>query len=218
MIEITNSVVFGFDPALRGMRNPFNSWDKGDSRWYNDPLYDDEHPMFIHDNPTFAIGENDHKLAMKLIKAGSDHRKFLRMIQVWVDIKAPLYWWKEFDTYRVGTTANSCSTMHTLHKRDLTLEDFSLDGASEDAQTVLKHTLTMLNCYRREYVETKSVDAWRALIQLLPSGFMQLRTVNLNYAVLRNMYYARKGHKLTEWETFRKWCESLPYSEFITEV
>ena len=108
--------------------------------------------------------------------------------------------------------------MHTLHKRDLTLEDFSLDGASEDAQTVLKHTLTMLNCYRREFVETKSVDAWRALIQLLPSGFMQIRTVNLNYAVLRNIYHARKGHKLSEWETFREWCENLPYSEFITEV
>ena len=211
MIEITNDVVFGFEPALRGMRNPFNSWDKGDSSF-----------LAIYcsgiTEPELEIGERDYELATKLIKAGSDHGKFLRMIQVWVQIKAPLYWWKEFDTYKIGTTANSCSTMHTLHKRDLTLEDFSLDGASEDAQTVLKHTLTMLNCYRREFVETKSVDAWRALIQLLPSGFMQLRTVNLNYAVLRNIYHARKGHKLSEWETFRKWCESLPYSEFITEV
>ena len=211
MIEITNDVVFGFEPALRGMRNPFNSWDKGDSSF-----------LAIYcsgiTEPELEIGERDYELATKLIKAGSDHGKFLRMIQVWVQIKAPLYWWKEFDTYKIGTTANSCSTMHTLHKRDLTLEDFSLDGASEDAQTVLKHTLTMLNCYRREFVETKSVDAWRALIQLLPSGFMQLRTVNLNYAVLRNIYHARKGHKLSEWETFRKWCENLPYSEFITEV
>lgn len=200
MLNFHSQDIYGFDVAIRAMRNPLNSWNKSD---------------------TFSelkIGENDHELALKLIKAGSDHAKFLRMIQVWVDIEAPLYWWKEFDTYKVGTTANSCSTMHTLHKRDLTLEDFSLDGASEDAQTVLKHTLTMLNCYRREYVETKSVDAWRALIQLLPSGFMQLRTVNLNYAVLRNIYHARKGHKLSEWETFRKWCESLPYSEFITEV
>ena len=211
MIEITNDVVFGFEPALRGMRNPFNSWDKGDSSF-----------LAIYcsgiTEPELEIGERDYELATKLIKAGSDHGKFLRMIQVWVQIKAPLYWWKEFDTYKIGTTANSCSTMHTLHKRDLTLEDFSLDGASEDAQTVLKHTLTMLNCYRREFVETKSVDAWRALIQLLPSGFMQIRTVNLNYAVLRNIYHARKGHKLSEWETFRKWCENLPYSEFITEV
>lgn len=186
------------------MRNPLNSWDKADGTYNAWREYE--------------LGEKDHELAMKLIKAGSDHAKFLRMIQVWVDIEAPLYWWKEFDTYKVGTTANSCSTMHTLHKRDLTLEDFSLDGASEDAQTVLKHTLTMLNCYRREFVETGSKDAWRALIQLLPSGFMQLRTVNLNYAVLRNIYHARKGHKLSEWETFRKWCESLPYSEFISEV
>ena len=211
MIEITNDVVFGFEPALRGMRNPFNSWDKGDSSF-----------LAIYcsgiTEPELEIGERDYELATKLIKAGSDHGKFLRMIQVWVQIKAPLYWWKEFDTYKIGTTANSCSTMHTLHKRDLTLEDFSLDGASEDAQTVLRHTLTMLNCYRREFVETGSKDAWRALIQLLPSGFMQLRTVNLNYAVLRNIYHARKGHKLSEWETFRKWCENLPYSEFITEV
>lgn len=211
MIEITNDVVFGFEPALRGMRNPFNSWDKGDSSF-----------LAIYcsgiTEPELEIGERDYELATKLIKAGSDHGKFLRMIQVWVQIKAPLYWWKEFDTYKIGTTANSCSTMHTLHKRDLTLEDFSLDGASEDAQTVLRHTLTMLNCYRREFVETGSKDAWRALIQLLPSGFMQIRTVNLNYAVLRNIYHARKGHKLSEWETFRKWCENLPYSEFITEV
>lgn len=204
MLDWLEHSVYGFDSAIRAMRNPLNSWDKADGS------YDAWGEYYL--------GEKDHELAMKLIKAGSDHAKFLRMIQVWVDIKAPLYWWKEFDTYKVGTTANSCSTMHTLHKRDLTLEDFSLDGASEDAQTVLKHTLTMLNCYRREYVETKSVDAWRALIQLLPSGFMQLRTVNLNYAVLRNIYHARKGHKLSEWETFRKWCESLPYSEFITEV
>lgn len=199
MLNFHSQNIYGFDVAIGAMRNPLNSWNKSD---------------------TFGelkIGENDHELALKLIKAGSDHAKFLRMIQVWVDIEAPLYWWKEFDTYKIGTTANSCSTMHTLHKRDLTLEDFSIDGASEDAQTVLKHTLTMLNCYRREYVETGSKDAWRALIQLLPSGFMQLRTVNLNYAVLRNMYHARKGHKLNEWETFRLWCENLPYSEFITE-
>lgn len=204
MLHRLEHSVYGFDSAISAMRNPLNSWDKADGTYNAWREYE--------------LGEKDHELAMKLIKAGSDHAKFLRMIQVWVDIEAPLYWWKEFDTYKVGTTANSCSTMHTLHKRDLTLEDFSLDGASEDAQTVLKHTLTMLNCYRREFVETGSKDAWRALIQLLPSGFMQLRTVNLNYAVLRNIYHARKGHKLSEWETFRKWCESLPYSEFISEV
>lgn len=199
MLNIGGYDVCGLEPTIIAMRNPLNSWHKSDTT-------------------AAGIGENDHELAMKLIKAGSDHAKFLRMIQVWVDIKAPLYWWKEFDTYKVGTTASSCSTMHTLHKRDLTLEDFSLDAPPEDAQTVLKHTLTLLNCYRREFVETGSKDAWRALIQLLPSGFMQIRTVNLNYAVLRNIYHARKGHKLSEWETFRVWCENLPYSEFITEV
>lgn len=217
MIEISNDVVFGFEPALRGMRNPLNSWNKGDSRWYNDPIYDDRNPRFIHDNPTFSIGENDHKLAMKLIKAGSDHRKFMRMIQVWVDIKAPLYWWKEFDTYKVGTVANSCSTMHTLHKRDLTLDDFSLDGSRPDAVEELKRSLEYLNKCRRDYVETGSIESWRTLIQFNHDGFMQLRTITLSYEVLRKMYRARKGHKLTEWHTFREWVETLPYSEFITE-
>lgn len=200
MLNFHSQDIYGFDVAIRAMRNPLNSWNKSD---------------------TFGelkMGEKDHELAMKLIKAGSDHGKFLRMIQVWVEINAPLYWWKEFDTYKVGTVCNSCSTMHTLHKRDLELNDFSIDGSSRDARTALEHTLQLLNCYRREFVEIGSKDAWRALIQLLPSGFMQLRTVNLNYAVLRNIYHARKGHKLSEWETFRKWCENLPYSEFITEV
>lgn len=209
MIEITNGVVYGFEPALRGMRNPFNSWAKSDSYEQININTEQYEPV---------IGENDHKLAMKLIRAGSDHRKFLRMIQVWVDIEAPLYWWKEFDTYKVGTVANSCSTMHTLHKRDLTVDDFSLDGSSPDAIQALKHWLKFLNFYRRDFVETGSKQSWRTLIQLKNDCLMQLRTVMLSYEVLRKMYHARKGHKLTEWHTFRDWVETLPYSEFITET
>lgn len=203
MLDIRMYEVRGFDMAIKAMRNPLNSWGKSDSTF--NPWGESE------------MGEKDHELAMKLVRSGSDHGKFLRMIQVWVEINAPLYWWKEFDTYKVGTVANSCSTMHTLHKRDLELNDFSLNGASKDARTVLEHTLQLLNCYRREFVETGSKDAWRTLIQLLPSGFMQMRTVNMNYAVLRNIYHARKGHKLSEWSQFLEWVETLPYSEFITE-
>lgn len=232
MIEISNDVVFGFEPALRGMRNPLNSWNKSDSRWYNDPIYDNERPMFIHDNPTFSVGENDHKLAMKLIKAGSDHRKFMRMIQVWVDIKAPLYWWKEFDTYKVGTVANSCSTMHKIADKEFTLNDFSHEHITNEEflgvklnhfvsgsipRQLLCTTIACLNGAREKYLETKDKRYWWQMIQLLPSSYNQLRTVNMNYEVLRNMYHARKNHKLDEWHTFCDWVETLPYSEFITE-
>lgn len=201
MLTIGFHDVQGLDNAIYAMRNPLNSWSKSDSKIVGGK---------------YKLGEQDHKLALKLIKAGTDHAKFLRMIQVWVDITAPLYWWKEFDTYKVGTVANSCSTMHTLHKRPLTVSDFSIDESCEGTREIMEHTVKLLNCYRLQYVEDKDKEAWRSLIQLLPNSYNQTRTVNLNYAVLRNIYKARKGHKLSEWQTFRTWCESLENADFIT--
>lgn len=201
MLTIGFHDVQGLDNAIYAMRNPLNSWSKSDSEIVGGE---------------YKLGEQDHKLALKLIKSGSDHAKFLRMIQVWVDITAPLYWWKEFDTYKVGTVANSCSTMHTLHKRPLTVSDFSIDESCEGTREIMEHTVKLLNCYRLQYVEDKDKEAWRSLIQLLPNSYNQTRTVNLNYAVLRNIYKARKGHKLSEWQTFRTWCEGLENSDFIT--
>ena len=201
MLTIGFHDVQGLDNAIYAMRNPLNSWSKSDSKIVGGK---------------YELGEQDHKLALKLIKAGTDHAKFLRMIQVWVDITAPLYWWKEFDTYKVGTVANSCSTMHTLHKRPLTVSDFSIDESCEGTREIMEHTVKLLNCYRLQYVEDKDKEAWRSLIQLLPNSYNQTRTVNLNYAVLRNIYKARKGHKLSEWQTFRTWCESLENADFIT--
>lgn len=201
MLTIGFHDVQGLDNAIYAMRNPLNSWSKSDSEIVGGE---------------YKLGEQDHKLALKLIKAGSDHAKFLRMIQVWVDITAPLYWWKEFDTYKVGTVANSCSTMHTLHKRPLTVSDFSIDESCEGTREIMEHTVKLLNCYRLQYVEDKDKEAWRSLIQLLPNSYNQTRTVNINYAVLRNIYKARKGHKLSEWQTFRTWCEGLENADFIT--
>lgn len=201
MLTIGFHDVQGLDNAIYAMRNPLNSWAKSDSEIVGGK---------------YELGEEDHKLALKLIKAGTDHAKFLRMIQVWVDITAPLYWWKEFDTYKVGTVANSCSTMHTLHKRPLTVSDFSIDESCEGTREIMEHTVKLLNCYRLQYVEDKDNEAWRSLIQLLPNSYNQTRTVNLNYAVLRNIYKARKGHKLSEWQTFRTWCEGLENADFIT--
>ena len=201
MLTIGFHDVQGLDNAIYAMRNPLNSWSKSDSEIVGGE---------------YKLGEQDHKLALKLVKAGSDHAKFLRMIQVWVDITAPLYWWKEFDTYKVGTVATSCSTMHTLHKRPLTVSDFSIDESCEGTREIMEHTVKLLNCYRLQYVEDKDKEAWRSLIQLLPNSYNQTRTVNLNYAVLRNIYKARKGHKLSEWQTFRTWCESLENADFIT--
>ena len=219
------------------MRNPLESWEKSDSRYHNDPVYDKEHPQFIHDNPVFSIGPNDLSLMMKLRKAGTDHRKFMRMIVVYVDITAPLYWWKEFDTYKVGTVANSCSTMHCIHKKEFTLDDFShehLDDfetcASDDPQymlgdyympdytsvDILTLTVEALNFYRKLYLEAKDKKYWWQMIQLLPTSYNQKRTVMLNYEVLANMYKSRKDHKLDEWHKFCDWIKSLPYSELIT--
>ena len=154
----------------------------------------------------------------RLISAGSDHRKFMRMIMVWVDITAPFYWWKEFDTYKVGTVANSCSTMHKIHAKEITLEDFSTEHMSEYSLNVLKQTIRNLNTARQAFNEGKNKEEWWQMIQLLPTSYNQKRTVMLNYEVLRNMYHARKNHKLDEWRELCKWIETLPYSELITGV
>ena len=213
-----------WDSIIKGIRNPMSvigvantSWDKSDSEL----------------GGKYVIGPNDHSLMMKLRDAGTDHRKFMRMIVVYVDILAPLYWWKEFDTYKVGTVANSCSTMHKIHEKEFTLEDFScehlyatddIDGmyysttAEEEftSSDVLKVVIEALNVYRDLYLKTKDKAYWWQMIQLLPSSYNQKRTVMLNYEVLANMYKSRKGHKLDEWREFCEWIETLPYSELIT--
>lgn len=199
MIKFENTEVCGIRHAIRGMRNAMNSWDKSDS--YEDIIYN-----------TFKLGENDKGLAMKLSKAGTDHRKFLRMITVYADITAPLYWWKEFDTYKVGTVANSCSTMHTIHKRDLTLDDFSINNNQEGYYVDI---IIDLNALREKYCETKDIETFRALIGLLPSSYNQKRTVMLNYEVLANIYKSRQGHKLKEWHDFIEWIEGLPYTDIF---
>lgn len=207
MIKIENTSIYGWESAIRGMRNPMNSWEKSDS--------------IIDHIGLVEIGENDLKLMQQLVKAGTDHSKFMRMITVTVDITAPLYWWKEFDTYKVGTVRNSCSTMHKIHEKEFTINDFSHEHLSMYNDEVLKDIVCALNRARSEYLI--SADAykkiwWWQLIQLLPSSYNQRATVQLNYAVLRNMYHSRKNHKLDEWrEGFCKWVESLPYSELITE-
>ena len=208
MIKIENIEVFGWEAAIRGMRNPLNSWDKSDS--YINDLTDE-----------FVIGSNDLDLMKKLIASGSDHSKFMRMINVTLDITAPLYWWKEFDTYKVGTVRNSCSTMHKIHEKEFTLDDFSFeDFEVKDGEIFLsdcfKNVVADCEMLRKLLVETGNKKYWRGLIQLLPESYNQRATVQLNYAVLRNMYHSRKNHKLDCWRTFCNWIESLPYSELIT--
>lgn len=211
MLDITNVDVTGWEAAVRGMRNPMNSWNKSDSIFYSEDyeLYD-----------YIEIGEADHDLMMKLAKAGSDHRKYLRMIHVSADIDAPFYWWKEYDTYKIGTVANSCSTMHKIHAKEFELSDFSTDYISGDevALAYMNETIEFLNARRDIYNSTGDKDAWYQMIQILPMSYNQLRTVDLNYEVLRNIYFARRGHKLDEWHTFCEWIETLPYHEFITEA
>lgn len=225
MIQIENVETFGFKAAIHGMRNPLNSWSRSDSEYM--PQFDTEYgPM----KAEFAIGENDLKLMQQLCKAGSDHRKFLRMINVTMDIVAPLYWWKEYDTYKVGTVANSCSTMHKLTAKEFTLDDFSCEHLMRDAEgwnieeeyaegesplAALEYTIAVLNFYRKKYLETKDKRYWWQMIQLLPSSYNQRRTVQLNYEVLLNMYHSRKNHKLDEWVNFCKWVETLPYFKAI---
>lgn len=204
MIEITNQFVHGFEAAIRGMRNPLESWEKSDSK-------------FNVDNGIGVwIGANDKQLMMKLVKAGTDHSKFMRMIYVTADINAPLYWWKEFDTYRMGVEKNSCSTMHTLHKRDLTLNDFSIERTCERYLPAFERLIDAINDARRMYLETGDTDFWESMVQMLPSSFMQKRTVCMSYQAIRNMYHARKHHKLKEWREFCAWAWQLPVSELIT--
>ena len=223
MIKIENVEVVGWEHAIRGMRNPLNSWDKSDSGW---------HPMEVADGIGWLIGENDLDLMKRLVKAGTDHRKFMRMIVVYADITAPLYWWKEFDTYKVGTVRNSCSTMHKIQDKEFTLDDFSHEHICIRQSTdVLKETIDTLNVFRDVYLNggilryengnmkcfgKKDKDIWWQMIQLLPSSYNQRATVMLNYEVLANMYHSRRTHKLDEWREFCKWIESLPYSELIT--
>lgn len=232
MIKIENIDVYGWEAAIRGMRNPMNSWDKSDSGYHNCNYYyaccdcpashDDELCDKILEYKNFyIIGDNDLKLMKNLSKAGNDHAKFLRMINVTLDITAPLYWWKEFDTYKVGTVANSCSTMHKIHSKEFTLDDFSTDHLDDISLGVLNIIIENLNFSRKaligEYEDIKKGDKnwWWQMIQLLPSSYNQKRTVQLNYQVLKSMYHARKNHKLDEWVEFCKWCEILPYFKEI---
>ena len=235
MIKFEHTEVVGWEHAIRGMRNPMNSWEKSDSDFHREPInYFDENDMPCTDLRSFVLGQNDQDLMMRLRNAGTDHRKFMRMITVYVDITAPLYWWKEFDTYKVGTVANSCSTMHKIADKEFTLEDFSCEhliarekpfcegDAPEPPNAVwlLNRTIQTLNQYRELCLQTKDKKYWWQMIQLLPSSYNQKRTVMLNYEVLANMYNGRVKvpHKLDEWRIyFAKWVEDLPYSEIITE-
>lgn len=233
MLKIENVETYGWAAAIRGMRNPKNSWDRIDSHpcleadWSGDcamVMNDDEPAKDCDpDKYHFCVGENDFKLMQTLAAAGQDHGKFLRMITVTLDIAAPLYWWKEFDTYKVGTVANSCSTMHKIHAKKFDVNDFSHEHVEEltgddynMSYDFLLRTVDILNYYRKKFLETNDKKYWWQLIQLLPSSFNQRRTVQLNYAVLKNIYHARKDHKLDEWHTLCDWIESLPYSELIT--
>ena len=223
MLKIENTEVMGWEAAIRGMRNPMNSWDKSDSRF---SLLDDCGDC-THCNLRFdecheqQIGPNDLDLMTRLRNAGTDHRKFMRMITVYLDITAPLYWWKEFDTYKVGTVANSCSTMHKIADKEFTMEDFSIEHLNDDRSAEVsnlewfEYLIIHLNRDRRRFIETKDKQYWWQMIQLLPSSYNQRRTVMLNYEVLANIYKSRRNHKLDEWHTYCDWIESLPYSELI---
>ena len=233
MLKIENTEIMGWEAAIRGMRNPMNSWEKSDSRF---SLLEDCGDC-THCNLRFdecleqQIGPNDLDLMTRLRNAGTDHRKFMRMITVYLDVTAPLYWWKEFDTYKVGTVANSCSTMHKIHEKEFTLDDFSTEHVFRDNHMIVHSKddfrsinniqffmwiIDFLNENRRLYIETKDKKYWWQMIQLLPSSYNQRRTVMLNYEVLANIYKSRRNHKLDEWHTFCDWIESLPYSELIT--
>lgn len=209
MLKIENVETTGWEPAIRGMRNPMNSWDKSDSRWHD---------------IRFTVGKNDIDLMQRLAKAGTDHRKFMRMITVYVDILAPLYWWKEFDTYKVGTVANSCSTMHKIAEKEFTFDDFSHEHLTDllapnnatNPVNAMEHIIFCLNFYRDLYLTEKNKVYWWQMIQLLPSSYNQRRTVMLNYEVLANIYKSRRNHKLDEWHVLCDWIESLPLAELIT--
>ena len=231
MIKLENTDVVGWEAAIRGMRNPMNSWENSDSKWYSIGI-PTSNPAAINDkclSQKYCLGNNDLDLMKRLRNAGTDHRKFMRMITVYADITAPLYWWKEFDTYKVGTVANSCSTMHKIHDKEFYEEDFSFekimsgyeaykgDDAMHTAYCSMQNVISALNRLRYMYKITKNKKYWYAMIQLLPSSYNQKRTVMLNYEVLANMYKSRKNHKLDEWHVLCNWIESLPYSELIME-
>ena len=201
MIKIENIDVYGFETAIRGARNPMNSWDRMDS---------------CYNNGEFEMGENDYKLLKNLTIAGPEHRKWNRMVTVTMDITAPLYWWKEYDTYKVGTVANSCSTMHKIQAKEFTLDDFSHEHLLPVVRERLEEDIEWLNHYRELYNEHKDKDFWWQMIQMLPTSYNQKRTVHLNYEVLGSMYHQRRHHKLDEWVEFCDTINTLPYSEFIT--
>ena len=224
MIKFENTEVMNFAGAIRGMRNPLNSWEKSDSyrcdKCYSESVSADQCPIGVnyYYNPSeyghYIIEKNDLALMKKLIKAGSDHRKFMRQILVSVDIIAPLYWWKEFDTYKVGTVSNSCSTMHKIHDKAFTREDFSLEHLLPGPLELMDEIIDMLNHNRMIYLDCKDKKIWWQMIQLLPSSYNQRRTITLNYETLYNIYGSRRNHKLTEWsEGFISWIKSLPYAE-----
>lgn len=226
MLKIENVDVIGWEAAIRGMRNPMNSWEKSDSHWSH--VYDSPKAVMVIDENAFLLGENDLGLMNRLRNSGTDHRKFMRMITVYLDITAPLYWWKEFDTYKVGTVANSCSTMHKIADKAFTLNDFSHEHLFHnvndaeiwlniDFPNVLENVIFYLNKARELYLKTKDKKYWWQMIQLLPSSYNQRRTIMLNYEVLTNIYKSRRNHKLDEWHTFCDWIEDLPYSELITD-
>ena len=221
MIKIEDVEVMGMRKAIKGMRNAMNSWDKSDSVFI-DPccFYDNKSEEFYDYN---HIGEKDMELAKRLIKAGSSDRKFMRMIHVQADVTAPIYWWKEYDTYKVGTTSNSCSTMHTIHKKELTLEDFSLNHlTSADGTTEMLHIIGFINdqikSYNRENEAMFKKNYWWNIIQTLPSSFNQMRTIDLDYETLFSIYHQRKNHKLDEWKEFCKWIENLPYMKEFLDI
>ena len=199
MLTLKDTSVMNFENAIRGARNPMNSWGRMDS----------------HTEPdgTFVFGPNDLDLAMRLAKAGSDHRKYLRMIFVSVDVTAPLYWWKEYDTYKVATVANSTSTMHKIHSKPFSMDDFSCDHMTDSTKRFMETIVSELETIRLRFKETKSKEDWYDMIQLLPSSYNQMRTCTFNYETLINIYRARKNHKLAEWHTFCDWIETLPYAE-----
>ena len=231
MIKISNVKVNGFEDAIRGMRNPMNSWHLSDSRYISntDTYCAYEDVVEVGHYTSFVIGQKDKELMMKLCKAGPEHRKFMRMITVHLDINAPLYWWKEFDTYKVGTVANSCSTMHKIHATEFTLFDFSHEHLTIGSMSILAYIIDKLNerrnCYlnydelsKKDYFATgiTKKDIWWDMIQLLPSSYNQQRTVMMNYEVLANIYKSRKGHKLDEWLKLCEWIETLPCAWLFT--
>lgn len=218
MILVENVETYGWEPAIRGMRNPLNSWDSSDScRCEEDcPMVDKGFVPAECIGNAYCIGERDYRLMNHLAESGTDHRKFMRFITVTMDIVAPLYWWKEFDTYKVGTVANSCSTMHKIHSKEFKLYDFSNEHLTADAVEVLQKIIDQLNFARVAYNETKDKTFWWEMIQLLPASYNQRRTVQLNYEVLSKMYCARKQHKLDEWRAFCEEIKKLPYSKLIT--